>query len=31
MPERSYMRSALAEMAGQIAEELTAAVADAMR
>jgi phage gpG-like protein len=31
MPERSYLRSSLAEMAGQIAEELTAAVADAMR
>jgi hypothetical protein len=31
MPERSYMRSSLAEMAGQIAEELTATVTDAMR
>jgi phage gpG-like protein len=31
MPERSYLRSSLAEMADQIAEELTAAVTDAMR
>ncbi len=31
MPERSYLRASLAEMAGQIAEELTATVTDAMR
>jgi phage gpG-like protein len=30
MPERSYMRSSLAEMADEIAEQLTEAVADAM-
>ena len=30
MPERSYMRSSLAEMADEIAEELSAAAAEAM-
>ena len=31
MPERSYLRSSRAEMAGEIAEELSEAVADTPR
>ncbi|MGA8499659.1 MAG: hypothetical protein WB764_29540 [Xanthobacteraceae bacterium] len=31
MPERSYLRSSLAEMAGEIAEGLSEAIADALR
>jgi phage gpG-like protein len=31
LPERSYLRSSLAEMAGEIAEGLSEAVADALR
>jgi hypothetical protein len=31
LPERSYLRSSLAEMAGEIAEGLSDSVAEAMR